>query len=229
MGTDEVGPGPTVIRSRRLSLSRVLSPLVTLFLVWAAFAGRLLVLSHPVAQPDAIVSLASHEWERLPAAAAAAARYPSARVLLTLPTAVSIDNCHDCANRVHRLKVMGVDSRRVEVLPLTIEGTRGEAAACRRFALSNGVTRLLVITSPYHARRSLAVFSKGFAGTNVQVGVEPASTYSQARPGLWWAARYDLWYVAYEWAALAYYGLAYDTWPGWFEPAQQTLGIAFDN
>jgi uncharacterized SAM-binding protein YcdF (DUF218 family) len=193
-----------------------------LLLLWAVFAGRLLVLAHPVAQPDAIVSLASHEWERLPATAAAASRFPSARVLLTLPTAVSVNNCHDCSNRVHRLMVMGVDASRVQVLPLTLEGTRGEAAACRGFALAHRVTRLLVITSPYHTRRSLAVFLKGFAGTGVQIGVEPASSYSPARPGLWWAAGYDLAYVAYEWAALVYYGFAYDTWPDWGLRAQQT-------
>ena len=73
-----------------------------------AVAGRLLVVTAPVIQPDAIVSLASHEWERLPEAARLAARSPAASVLLTQPPAVTLRNCHDCAHRVDRLAHLGV-------------------------------------------------------------------------------------------------------------------------
>jgi hypothetical protein len=44
--------------------------------------------------------LASHEWERLPAAAALARRYPDALVLITVPRVVNEYNCHRCDERV---------------------------------------------------------------------------------------------------------------------------------
>lgn len=182
-------------------------------IIFATVGGRVLVISRPIADPQAIVSLASHEWERLPAAAEAAARFPAAQVWITQPPTVTIYNCHDCANRVRRLGAAGVAESRVKTLRLTLDGTHGEAEACREVALAAGLTRLLVITSPYHTRRTLGVFRRAFSDTNIEVGVEPASRYSQARPALWWAAAYDRWYVAYEWAALAYYALRYQTWP----------------
>ena len=147
------------------------------------------------------MSLASHEWERLPAAAAAARRFPSAAVLLTQPAKVSVYNCHDCGHRVDRLTADGVAASRVRILPLSLGGTRGEAEACREEVLGPGSNGSSSITSPYHTRRALAVFRRAFADTGVEVGVEPASRFSQARPWLWWSGLYDIWYVTYEWAA----------------------------
>ena len=192
---------------------RVGPPVAVVALVWTACAGRVLVLSRPVQSPDAIVSLASHEWERLPAAAAAAVRFPSAHVLLTLPSRITVYNCHDCSHRVARLVGAGVSASRVRILPLNVGGTRGEAEASRNEVVRARFKRVLVITSPYHTRRTLAVFRSAFSGTGVEVGIEPASRYSQARPWLWWTALYDIWYVTYEWAASTYYALRYQIWP----------------
>lgn len=206
MGTD-------ARRSRvRLLAIRLGLPLITLALVWTYFAGRLLVLSKALDAPDAIVSLASHEWERLPTAAAAAARHGGAAVLLTQPITVSVHNCHDCAHRRERLASAGVDPSRVSILQLTGEGTRAEAEACRLYARSRPIKRLLIVTSPFHARRSLAVFEHVFAGSGVEIGVEPATGHSEADPAYWWISPYGRWYVAYEWAAVLYYGLHYGIW-----------------
>lgn len=182
-------------------------------------AGRVLVVSRPIASPNAIVSLASHEWERLPEAATAATTWPDTVVLLTLPSRIGPYNCHDCANRIHRLAVAGVAPSRVTVLPLSTDGTRGEALAVRQFALSRRMMRVLVVTSPYHTRRALAVFKAVFRDTGIDIGIQPASTHSQARPSRWWAAPFDRWYVTYEWTALAYYALAHGVWPVVSDPA----------
>jgi hypothetical protein len=37
--------------------------------LWTLFAEQMLVVTRPLADVDAIISLASHEWERLPLAA----------------------------------------------------------------------------------------------------------------------------------------------------------------
>ena len=183
--------------------------MVAVAAVWVSIAGRVLVLSLPIGTPDAIVSLGSHEWERLPEAADAAARYPSALVVLTQPREITVYNCHDCAHRVDRLVAAGVAASRVRMLALTNDTTRGEADACRRFAAQTAIRRVLLVTSPYHTRRALAVFRDALAGTGVEVGVEPATAYAKARPALWFMTAEDRWYVAYEWAALFYYGVRY--------------------
>jgi uncharacterized SAM-binding protein YcdF (DUF218 family) len=172
----------------------------------APSAGTALVVTSPLSSPDTIVSLASHEWERLPAAAALARRYPHALVLLTLPRFVNPFNCHDCAHRAERLVQAGVPIDRIRVVALTESGTYGEAVATRAFVTGRHLSSVLVVTSPYHTRRSLALFRK-VLGNGVSVGVAPATATSPARPERWWAASYDRDYVAYEWTAVLYYWL----------------------
>ena len=171
------------------------------------YAGRALVVSSPLSSPDAIVSLASHEWERLPLTEELANRYPRAFVVLTLPQPVTQFNCHDCVHRVELLMNAGVEVGRILVVPLTLGGTYGEAMAVRGLVTEHHLKSVLVVTSPYHTRRSLATFRKALGDVEVTVGVVPASETSPARPEVWWTRSYDRAYVAYEWAARLYYWL----------------------
>ena len=180
----------------------------TLAVFSAPIAGTALVVSRPIEDPDAIVSLASHEWERLPAAVRLARRFPRASVILTLPVPATKFNCHDCENRLERLQHAGIDRARVKVLPLRRGGTFGEALMVREWAQSTGQRRLIVVTSPYHTRRALATFSTVLSPLGVTVGVEPAAD-SPAQPDRWWSAPYDRAYVRYEWAARLYYAIRF--------------------
>ena len=181
-------------------------------------AGSFLVVERPVASPDAILSLASHEWERLPEAITLAHRYPDSLVLLTLPPVVNDYNCHDCAHRVDQLRRNGISPQRIRVLPITLSGTFGEAAVAHDFATRQHVRRLLVVTSPYHTRRSLATFQTVFRGSGVGIGIEPATATSPARPDAWWRSPYDRWYVRYEWAAIGYYVVRHRVDALWLRP-----------
>jgi uncharacterized SAM-binding protein YcdF (DUF218 family) len=203
---------PARSRTRRWAwrvLLAVVAFVVALAVPAARRAGTLLVESHPLPLPgpDAIVSLASHEWERLPAAAAQAARYPRAVVVLTQPDPVTVFNCHDCANRVRRLTLAGVSADRVLIVPLVEGGTYGEALAVRLLAETRRLQRILVVTSPYHTRRAFATFRAALAPVGVQVGIEPSTAFSAATPQRWWSAPYDRAYVRYEWAGILYYTL----------------------
>lgn len=200
----------TTTARRRVSI-RALVVLVAAGAVIAtglAFAGTLLVVSRPL-EPDAIVSLASHEWERLPLTTSLALQYPAAIVLLTQPQKMSVNNCYHCAERVAQLRTAGIAANRINVLPLNAPGTYGEALAFRDYLQTSPVAKVLIVTSPYHTRRALAIFRTVLAGRNIDVGVIPASAYSPARPRWWWLSPYDLWYVSYEWAATGYYFAKY--------------------
>ena len=194
------------VTKRRLLLAVAVAALVVLAGMFGA--GTLLVVRKPLNHPDAIVSLASHEWERLPATARLAHENPAASIILTLPEKVTIYNCHDCGGRLSRLQHLGIPPDRVHTLPLTSPGTYGEALAVLAFTHRNPVNRLLIVTTPYHTRRSLAAFRSVFAGSGVEIGVEPADS-SPARPTRWWATPYDRAYVVYEWAATADHAVRY--------------------
>jgi uncharacterized SAM-binding protein YcdF (DUF218 family) len=175
-------------------------------------AGTALVVTAPIDNPDAIVMLASHEWERLPAAAARARRHPHAVVLLTVPPAPSYWNCFRCSERLEWLSREGVDPARVYELRGTAN-TYGEARAVAAHLEARGLRRLLVVTSPYHARRALMTFRAVLGDAGVRVGLEPAADTSNATPRMWWRYDTDRAYVAYEWAALALYGARYGVPP----------------
>jgi uncharacterized SAM-binding protein YcdF (DUF218 family) len=186
-------------------------------------AGSWLVVSVPLDQPDLIVSLASHDWERLPEAARLAERFPGALVLLTRPDHVTPYNCHDCEHRPDVLVALGLERERIQVRIITAPGTFGEALMIRDFMKAADRHRLLVVTSPYHTRRTLGILRHVFSGTLTQFGVVPASRFSQAQPATWWLAGYDRFYVTYEWAALFYYAARYGVVPPISRPASQPV------
>lgn len=179
-------------------------------------AGPFLVVSAPPYAPDAIVSLASHEWERLPEAARLARRYPRATVLLTTPVHVTDHNCHRCGDRLDILVREGVHPARIHVLASRVTNTRDEAASCRTYALDAKPTEIVVVTSPYHTRRALAMFRGMFRDLPTRIAIVPASASSPARPHGWWRTRYDRAYVVYEWAAMFYYAVRFGVHP-WSE------------
>jgi uncharacterized SAM-binding protein YcdF (DUF218 family) len=177
------------------------------------YAGDALVMSEHVGEPDAIVVLASHEWERLPVAADIARQYPAARVVLTQPAEVTEHNCFDCSTRVNRLTAAGVNRDRVTVLPQGVTNTYDEAKAAAAFVGREHVDRVVVVTSPYHGRRALATFRHLFKSAGVEAHVGLASPSSHADPRRWWLRSYDREYVAYEWAGIVYYAIRFGVPP----------------
>ena len=207
MATTRVASRRLGHRRRRLMLWTA-AVLVVASLWPLAHAGEALIVTHEVAAPDAILMLASHEWERLPAAAAVARKYPEALVLLTVPTVITEHNCHLCRDRVAWLNAEGVESARVRLLPRRAMNTYQEAEAARDYARTAGLKRMVIVTSPYHTRRTWATFEHVFTGAVSSLGIAPAPA-AQGNPASWWMTAYDRHYVIYEWAALLKYRAAY--------------------
>ncbi len=193
--------------ARRPRIGRLVAVLVACALLGVGIsrAGALLIASRPIADPQAIVVLASHEWERLPEAARAA-RGNHAFVLLTEPVKLNKYNCFECPKRTEWLVNLGVPADRVKILARHGTNTVDEAIATREYMAAQHYGRLLVVTSPYHTRRALATFREVFRGLPVDIGVEPARD-APARPLTWWWHGYDRRYVGYEWAGIAWYAI----------------------
>ena len=204
-----------MIRSRgaRLVAGSLTVLLLAVVVTTAPAFGTFLVTSSGPKSPDAILMLASHEWERLPAVSRVARENPGATVLLTEPRRPTIFNCHLCAERSRWLVNLGVESTRIVVLQRRVGNTHDEAEAAREYSSAQGVHRLLVVTSPYHTRRTLAVFTTVFRDSGVEIGVQPALPESPARPEAWWMSAYDRAYVRYEWAALVWYAIRHQVSP----------------
>ncbi len=161
--------------------------------------GPWLVVSAEMDRPAALLLLASHEHERLPHAARLARRWPGSMVLLTQPVTPTPYNCQDCGNRARTLAAAGVAPPRIVVLPEQVRNTYDELVAAGHWGAREQRRRVLVVTSPYHARRVLLLAPAAAPG--LEVGVDPAPVDAGlAWP--WWSRRYDRRYVIYEWGAL---------------------------
>jgi uncharacterized SAM-binding protein YcdF (DUF218 family) len=177
------------------------------------YSGETLVVSRQVEAPNVIVVLASHEWERLPAAAQLARRHTAAKVLLTLPVHITSTNCHDCSQRLNWLSEAGIDPDRVTVLPQRVTNTYDEANAAAAWVRGHQIDRLVIVTSPYHARRALATFRHLFDSAGVQADIGLATPLAGVDPTRWWLRHYDRQYVTYEWAGIIYYAIRFGVSP----------------
>jgi uncharacterized SAM-binding protein YcdF (DUF218 family) len=199
-------------RARTIAVAGLAGALV-LAVIALRFGGDTLVVSRDVPRPQAIVVLASHEWERLPVAAQLGRRYPQAQVLLTQPVHVTEHNCYECAERVSRLSQLGIDRRRVILLPRLVTNTYDEARAAAAFAERSGLQRMTIVTSPYHGRRALATFRHLFRDAGLPTELGLATTVAGIDPDWWWLRRYDRDYVAYEWTGIVYYAIRFGVPP----------------
>lgn len=179
------------------------------------FAGRLLVVEDPLQKSDAIVVLSGATAERWLEAADLYHEGAAPHVLLS-PGRI------DSAERIARERGVrlpsGADMERdalgqlhlpaeaISVMPGSVDNTADEAARCRQIANRHGWTRLIVVTSKYHSRRTRFAFRREFRGIPVTIIVRP-SRYDEATPPRWWRSRNDIRHVVYEYEKLLLYRL----------------------
>lgn len=101
---------------------------------------------------------------------------------------------------------MQVPAAAVETLPGSLDNTAQEAAAVHELAAARHWSRVIVVTSKYHTRRSRFAFVREFKGSNVQILIR-ASRYDRSTPERWWTSRADARYVASELEKLLAYKL----------------------
>lgn len=104
---------------------------------------------------------------------------------------------------------LGVPKDRIEVILEPVDGTLVETQVLRRHAESNGFKSMLVVTSPYHSRRTQWTLRKVFKGSSVLVGIEPAPPGLQTPPpSTWWMYIAGWKIVPPEYIKIAYYWLS---------------------
>lgn len=196
----------------------VFALLAGLWVLGAPLAARLLIVRSGPARTDAIVVLSGAPVyaERLRHAASIYHQGRAPAIVLTDDGLAgpwsrqrqrnprSIERGRDL------LVASGVPSDALVMLPQRIQGTHDEAVALQAYARAQRIRSLLVVTSPYHARRALWVFRRVLAAHGVSVGVDPVSPGDQSpAPGVWWLSRLGWQSVAAEYPKFLYYLIAY--------------------
>lgn len=178
--------------------------------VLLAFAGSWLRLTESPGQADVIVVLAGSFERSLYAAELYHQRYAT-RVAISVPAREAGHRKLEAIGivlpdpvSVHRQVLLkkGVAAEDILTFGQDSISTVQEAQILRRvFARPGG--RLLVVTSPYHARRARLIFDRVFEGSGTSVAVV-ATPYEDYRDD-WWRSQDSARNTVLEIAKIAYY------------------------
>ena len=173
----------------------------------------------PLKSADAIVILAgsANYKERAREAARLLMEGRSRRILITNDNArgpwsnAQQRNLFFYERTLEELRGAGVSASSAEVLMKPVTGTHEEAELVRQYALEHGLHSVLIVTSAYHSRRALWVFSRVFRNTGIRIGLVKASPGIESPPpATWWLSGRGWRLVPTEYVKMFYYMITTD-------------------
>lgn len=189
-----------------------------LFFLLAALAfprlGRWLVVEDPLSKADVIYVLSGTRYERPLEAVDLYKAGWAPRVWLS----TGVSDWGELALRERGFKVtteadiqveamghLGVPAQAIEVIE-AMDSTADEADALVTAARAHGWTRVIVVTSKQHTRRSAMEMRRKLSGSNVTI-VMRASRYDRSNVDQWWRARGTIRFTLFETQRLLAYWL----------------------
>lgn len=178
----------------------------------------MLITESPIENADAIVVLggSANYKERARAAAKLLQEGRSPRVLLTNDnmrgpwSSAQQSNPFFYERSLEEIKNAGVSTSSVELLLKPVANTHEEAELVRQYAEEHQLHSVLIVTSAYHSRRALWVFTRVFRDTGIRVGlinVRPGD--ESPRPATWWLSLRGWRLVPTEYFKMVYYVTKY--------------------
>lgn len=190
-------------------------------LIWpfAAWAGaKFLITEAPLDKADAILVLSGSATYRERAHEAAKLFFEgrAPRILITNDnqrgpwSSADQRNLFFCERSLEELQKYGVPPQSVDVVMTPVTSTYEEAEVMREYVQQHGLHSILIVTSAYHSRRALWVFSKVFRVTGIRVGLTNVKPGNQSPPPeTWWLSRRGWKMVPTEYVKMVYYMIVY--------------------
>jgi hypothetical protein len=190
--------------NHRRSRLRILAALFgAAVLVFAANAGSFLILDQPE-HSDVIVVLAGETDARPARALQLLDQGYAPRVLIDVPTAAKLysftelDLARKYFQELPQAKSIGI-------CPIEGLSTRDEAHDVEKCLAAESASRILIVTSDFHTRRSLSIFRHEIPGKYFSISAARDSTQFGAK---WWTRRqwaktcFDEWLRLAWWSAI---------------------------
>ena len=194
---------------------------VSCTLLWPLVAwvgAKLLISEAPLANADAIVVLggSANYKERAREAAKLLLEGRSPRLLITNDnmrgpwSSAEQRNLYFYERSLEELRNAGVPENSVDLLLQPVASTHEEATVVRQYAEEHKLHSVLIVTSAYHSRRALWVFSRVFRDTGIQIGLISVRPGDESpRPATWWLSRRGWQFVPTEYVKMIYYVIKY--------------------
>jgi uncharacterized SAM-binding protein YcdF (DUF218 family) len=202
-----------ILTRRRAIIAAVILAIIAAGIVAFRGAGRWLVREDPLARADAIVVLSGGLPYRAEGAANIFRHGYAPQVWLTRPEspspALAAMGIHFVGEEEYNREVLihqGVPAAAIRILPGTIVDTEQEIDEISREMRSDGVSSVIVVTSPEHTRRVHALWAR-LAASNHKAIVR-AAPEDPFDPNHWWRNTHDAYSVVREFLGLA------NTWAG---------------
>jgi uncharacterized SAM-binding protein YcdF (DUF218 family) len=204
-----------------VSRRRIIKVLFSCILIWPLVAwigARLLITGAPLATADAIVVLggSANYKERAHEAAKLLLAGRGSRILITNDnqrgpwSSAEQRNLFFYERSLAEIRNAGVPVNCVEVLMRPVANTHEEAELIRQYAEEHGLHSLLIVTSAYHSRRALWVFSRVFRDTDIRIGLSTVSPGNESPlPATWWFSFRGWKLVPTEYVKMVYYMVKY--------------------
>ena len=182
-----------------------------------SYLGNYLVVAHSLDKADAIVCMQGEPVERCLQAVDLYKEGFSQLIFVAreeLPDGIDILEHRGASYPESRdlmidiLEDLGVPKSSCVTSHNTVGSTFEEASDINGFVHERGIRSLIVVTSPYHCRRTWLTFKKVFEGKDVRLMMAPTS-YSGFRSDNWWKTRKYRKYVFLEYLKLLYYHMKY--------------------
>ncbi|HEU4833259.1 MAG TPA: YdcF family protein [Pyrinomonadaceae bacterium] len=190
-------------------------------LVWpfAAWAGaKFLITEAPLDKADAIVVLGGSATykERTHEAARLLHEGRAPLILITNDnmrgpwSSAEQRNLYYYERSFEELEKAGVRPQNIEVAATPAASTYEEAQVVREYAQQRGLHSMLIVTSAYHSRRALWVFSRVFRDTGISIGLVSVPPGEQTPPAAtWWLTLRGWKFVPGEYVKMVYYLINY--------------------
>jgi len=205
------------VRLRR-AIAKIVSCCI---LIWpfAAWAGaKFLIVEAPLDKADAIVVLGGSATykERAHEAARLLHEGRSQLILITNDnmrgpwSSAEQRNLYYYERSFDELRNAGIAAQNIEVVMDPVASTYEEAQVVRDYAQQHGLKAILIVTSAYHSRRALWVFSRVFRDTGIRIGLVTARPGEESPPpATWWLSARGWRLVPTEYVKMVYYVINY--------------------
>jgi vancomycin permeability regulator SanA len=107
--------------------------------------------------------------------------------------------------RLHDYACLGITRQGIEP-PMVAYRTYEEALVTKRVLDQKGFRSAIIVTSPYHLRRTRLIFTQVFADKKSQMMFYPSANNAFSMNN-WWKNHYGRKAIFFEYLGLAYYGL----------------------
>ncbi len=152
------------------------APFFLYILLWAM--GGFLVVGDPLRRADAVVLLSGGDEARLGEAVCIYQDGLAAHLLITETGTIPEGGGPRASTLLQRqAEAQGVAASDIWTTLGKSDSTRDEAEAVREFCERQGLQSILVVTDPYHTRRTRLIFQAVFSDRDTRVSIRPVRNH----------------------------------------------------